>query len=128
MCFYLTENCVRDDCNKWCIGLKVQWDVETPALAVPLDTGDAYYMLSDLNDTHQHCVVVGSHSRYSSTHRVAEVGTFLNRLTKCMLVPCINDTTHNLAIDAVKGLFNMPTDLLTQILADCVNKQVTLRT
>ena len=51
----------------------MQWDVETPALAVPLDTGDAYYMLSDLNDTHQHCVVVGSHPRYSSTHRVAEV-------------------------------------------------------
>ena len=77
MCFYLTENCVRDDCSKWCIGLKVQRDVETPALAVPLDTGDSYYMLSDFNDTHQHCVVVGSHSRYSSTHRVSEVGNYL---------------------------------------------------
>ncbi|XP_072013359.1 alpha-ketoglutarate-dependent dioxygenase FTO-like [Amphiura filiformis] len=70
-----TEDCERDDCNKWCIGVKVQWDVDTPALAVPLNTGDAYYMLSDLNDTHQHCVVVGSHPRYSSTHRVAECST-----------------------------------------------------
>lgn len=29
--------------------------------------------LDDLNMTHQHCVLSGMQSRYSSTHRVAEV-------------------------------------------------------
>ena len=49
---------------------------------------------------------------------------------------CINDSTHDLSIDAGKGLFNAPADLLTQSLAyDVINRSplrsdasITLRT
>ncbi len=44
----------------------------TPAVAVPLGHGDAYYMLNDFNHHHHHAVLAGSGcGRYSSTHRVA---------------------------------------------------------
>ncbi|XP_067905571.1 alpha-ketoglutarate-dependent dioxygenase FTO isoform X6 [Heterodontus francisci] len=56
----------------WHVGLKVAWDIETPGLALPLDPGDCYFMLDDLNMTHQHCVLSGMQPRFSSTHRVAE--------------------------------------------------------
>ncbi|XP_063293756.1 alpha-ketoglutarate-dependent dioxygenase FTO [Pelobates fuscus] len=60
------------DASKWCIGLKIAWDIETPGFVFPLNSGDSYYMLDDLNKTHQHCVLSGSDPRFSSTHRVAE--------------------------------------------------------
>uniref|UniRef100_A0A3B3QW59 Alpha-ketoglutarate-dependent dioxygenase FTO n=1 Tax=Paramormyrops kingsleyae TaxID=1676925 RepID=A0A3B3QW59_9TELE len=56
----------------WRLGLKVAWDINTPGLAVPLQTGDCYYLRDDLNRTHQHCVLAGEAARFSSTHRVAE--------------------------------------------------------
>ena len=44
----------------------------TPAVAVPLGHGDAYFMLNDFNHHHHHAVLAGSGcGRYSSTHRVA---------------------------------------------------------
>jgi alpha-ketoglutarate-dependent dioxygenase FTO len=49
----------------------------TPAVAVALASGDAYYMLNDFNHHHHHAVLAGSRGggggggRYSSTHRVA---------------------------------------------------------
>jgi alpha-ketoglutarate-dependent dioxygenase FTO len=44
----------------------------TPAVAVPLASGDAYYFLNDFNHHHHHAVLAGSGcGRYSSTHRVA---------------------------------------------------------
>ncbi|XP_030047663.1 alpha-ketoglutarate-dependent dioxygenase FTO-like [Microcaecilia unicolor] len=59
----------------WHIGLKIAWDIKTPGLAVPLYPGDSYFMLDDLNMTHQHCVLSGLQPRFSSTHRVAESST-----------------------------------------------------
>ncbi|KAM4602809.1 alpha-ketoglutarate-dependent dioxygenase FTO isoform 2-T2 [Polymixia lowei] len=56
----------------WRIGLKVAWDIYTPGLTLPLQSGDCYYMRDDLNSTHQHCVLAGDNPRFSSTHRVAE--------------------------------------------------------
>uniref|UniRef100_A0A7M4E5E0 Alpha-ketoglutarate-dependent dioxygenase FTO n=1 Tax=Crocodylus porosus TaxID=8502 RepID=A0A7M4E5E0_CROPO len=56
----------------WHVGLKVAWDIKTPGLALPLHPGDCYFMLDDLNMTHQHCVLAGWPPRFSSTHRVAE--------------------------------------------------------
>ncbi|XP_018410223.1 PREDICTED: alpha-ketoglutarate-dependent dioxygenase FTO [Nanorana parkeri] len=58
--------------SNWHVGLKIAWDIETPGLALPLNPGDSYFMLGDLNKTHQHCVIAGSQPRFSSTHRVAE--------------------------------------------------------
>ncbi|XP_074865281.1 alpha-ketoglutarate-dependent dioxygenase FTO isoform X2 [Carettochelys insculpta] len=60
------------DPAEWHIGLKVAWDIKTPGLAIPLHRGDCYFMLDDLNMTHQHCVLAGLQPRFSSTHRVAE--------------------------------------------------------
>ncbi|XP_075796414.1 alpha-ketoglutarate-dependent dioxygenase FTO isoform X14 [Pelodiscus sinensis] len=59
----------------WHVGLKVAWDIKTPGLAIPLHPGDCYFMLDDLNMTHQHCVLAGLQPRFSSTHRVAECST-----------------------------------------------------
>ncbi|KAG2470013.1 FTO dioxygenase, partial [Polypterus senegalus] len=58
----------------WRAGLKVAWDIDTPGLVLPLQPGDCYFMMDDLNMTHQHCVLVGEEPRFSSTHRVAEEG------------------------------------------------------
>ncbi|XP_043562932.1 alpha-ketoglutarate-dependent dioxygenase FTO isoform X5 [Chiloscyllium plagiosum] len=57
----------------WHVGIKVAWDIATPGLALPLESGDCYFMLDDFNMTHQHCVLSGIQPRFSSTHRVAEV-------------------------------------------------------
>ncbi|XP_062326944.1 alpha-ketoglutarate-dependent dioxygenase FTO [Osmerus eperlanus] len=59
----------------WRIGLKVAWDIHTPGLTLPLQSGDCYYMRDDLNRSHQHCVLTGDVPRFSSTHRVAECST-----------------------------------------------------
>ncbi|XP_062845704.1 alpha-ketoglutarate-dependent dioxygenase FTO isoform X2 [Trichomycterus rosablanca] len=59
----------------WRVGLKVAWDIHTPGLALPLQSGDCYYMTDDLNRTHQHCVLAGDTARFSSTHRVAQCST-----------------------------------------------------
>jgi alpha-ketoglutarate-dependent dioxygenase FTO len=41
-------------------------------VVVSTKDGDAYFLLGDFNETHQHCVLAGSQSnRISSTHRVA---------------------------------------------------------
>uniref|UniRef100_A0ABI7VX05 Alpha-ketoglutarate-dependent dioxygenase FTO catalytic domain-containing protein n=1 Tax=Felis catus TaxID=9685 RepID=A0ABI7VX05_FELCA len=61
------------DPDTWHVGFKISWDIETPGLAIPLHQGDCYFMLDDLNATHQHCVLAGLPPRFSSTHRVAEV-------------------------------------------------------
>uniref|UniRef100_A0A4W2G0C0 Alpha-ketoglutarate-dependent dioxygenase FTO n=1 Tax=Bos indicus x Bos taurus TaxID=30522 RepID=A0A4W2G0C0_BOBOX len=61
------------DPDIWHVGFKISWDIETPGLAIPLHQGDCYFMLDDLNATHQHCVLAGLPPRFSSTHRVAEV-------------------------------------------------------
>ncbi|XP_041125198.1 alpha-ketoglutarate-dependent dioxygenase FTO isoform X1 [Polyodon spathula] len=60
------------DCTVWRIALKVAWDIHTAGLALPLHSGDCYFMLDDLNMTHQHCVLAGARPRFSSTHRMAE--------------------------------------------------------
>ncbi|XP_077993603.1 alpha-ketoglutarate-dependent dioxygenase FTO-like [Glandiceps talaboti] len=67
------QEACQDDA--WKVGLKVAWDTETPAIAVPLYNGDCYCMLDGMNDTHQHCVVAGTAPRFSSTHRVTESST-----------------------------------------------------
>uniref|UniRef100_A0A8C1Z4D0 Alpha-ketoglutarate-dependent dioxygenase FTO n=1 Tax=Cyprinus carpio TaxID=7962 RepID=A0A8C1Z4D0_CYPCA len=59
----------------WRVGLKVAWDIHTPGLALPLQSGDCYYMTADLNRTHQHCVLAGETARFSSTHRVVQCCT-----------------------------------------------------
>lgn len=67
------EPAVEEAC--WRVGLKVAWDIHTPGLALPLQSGDCYYMTDDLNRTHQHCVLAGQTARFSSTHRVAQCTT-----------------------------------------------------
>lgn len=69
----------------WRIGLKVAWDIHTPGLMLPLESGDCYYMRDDLNSTHQHCVLAGDTARFSSTHRVAECskGTLTYIQSRC---------------------------------------------
>ncbi|KAM4593768.1 alpha-ketoglutarate-dependent dioxygenase FTO isoform 3-T3 [Odontesthes bonariensis] len=69
----------------WRIGLKVAWDIHTPGLMLPLESGDCYYMRDDLNSTHQHCVLAGDSARFSSTHRVAECssGTLTYIQSRC---------------------------------------------
>ncbi|TNM90720.1 hypothetical protein fugu_003009, partial [Takifugu bimaculatus] len=69
----------------WRIGLKVAWDIHTPGLMLPLESGDCYYMRDDLNSTHQHCVLAGDTARFSSTHRMAECsnGTLTYIQSKC---------------------------------------------
>nr|XP_028595940.1 alpha-ketoglutarate-dependent dioxygenase FTO isoform X11 [Podarcis muralis] len=66
----------------WHVGLKVAWDIKNPGLAVPLYPGDCYFMLDDLNMTHQHCVLAGLPPRFSSTHRVAETSLLLCEFRK----------------------------------------------
>ncbi|KAM4018110.1 alpha-ketoglutarate-dependent dioxygenase FTO isoform 2-T2 [Anomaloglossus baeobatrachus] len=82
-----TETCEEDgkDVSKWHVGLKIAWDISTPGLALPLNPGDSYFMLDNLNTTHQHCVLAGTEPRFSSTHRVAEcsTGTFSYIQTRC---------------------------------------------
>ncbi|XP_010627986.1 alpha-ketoglutarate-dependent dioxygenase FTO [Fukomys damarensis] len=75
------------DPDTWHVGFKISWDIETPGLAIPLHQGDCYFMLDDLNATHQHCVLAGSQPRFSSTHRVAEcsAGTLDYILQRCQL-------------------------------------------
>ena len=53
----------------WKIGLKVAWDIVVPGVAVEIEDGDSYFMLGDCNTVNQHCVLSGSASRFSSTHR-----------------------------------------------------------
>ncbi|XP_049642031.1 alpha-ketoglutarate-dependent dioxygenase FTO isoform X2 [Suncus etruscus] len=75
------------DPDIWHAGFKISWDIETPGLAIPLYPGDCYFMLDDLNATHQHCVLAGLPPRFSSTHRVAEcsTGTLDYILQRCQL-------------------------------------------
>eukprot|EP00941_MAST-03F_sp_MAST-3F-sp1_P005199 g5199.t1 len=54
----------------WRVALRVQKDNSTPALVVPLQSHQAYYMLRDFNHHHHHAVLTGTSSRYSTTHRV----------------------------------------------------------
>ncbi|KAL2088387.1 hypothetical protein ACEWY4_015286 [Coilia grayii] len=79
----------------WRVGLKVAWDIHTPGLALPLQSGDCYYMTDDLNRTHQHCVLAGDTARFSSTHRVAQCSTgtldYIQR--RCA------EALHNLKVD-----------------------------
>ncbi|XP_055992606.1 alpha-ketoglutarate-dependent dioxygenase FTO [Sorex fumeus] len=75
------------DPDTWHVAFKISWDIETPGLAIPLRQGDCYFMLDDLNATHQHCVLAGLPPRFSSTHRVAEcsTGTLDYILQRCQL-------------------------------------------
>uniref|UniRef100_A0ACB8EA89 Uncharacterized protein n=1 Tax=Sphaerodactylus townsendi TaxID=933632 RepID=A0ACB8EA89_9SAUR len=84
------------DPSIWHIGLKVAWDIKTSGLAIPLHPGDCYFMLDDLNMTHQHCVLAGLCPRFSSTHRVAE---------------CSRGTLHCILGQCNTALQNMPADL-----------------
>ncbi|XP_062997238.1 alpha-ketoglutarate-dependent dioxygenase FTO isoform X2 [Elgaria multicarinata webbii] len=83
----------------WHVALKVAWDIETPGVAIPLHQGDCYFMLDDLNMTHQHCVLAGLPPRFSSTHRVAECsqGTLPYILGQC------NRAVENLLADTDVG-------------------------
>ncbi|XP_021116553.1 alpha-ketoglutarate-dependent dioxygenase FTO isoform X3 [Heterocephalus glaber] len=86
------------DPDTWHVGFKISWDIETPGLAIPLHQGDCYFMLDDLNATHQHCVLAGSQPRFSSTHRVAECssGTLDYILHRCQLaVQNVHDNVDN---------------------------------
>ena len=65
------SNGSRGSGSLWSIALKRAWDIVTPAIQVPLRSGDSYLMLHALNTTHQHAVLAGDHRRFSSTHRSA---------------------------------------------------------
>lgn len=102
------------DVSCWRIGLKVAWDIYTPGLALPLQSGDCYYMRDDLNSTHQHCVLAGDHARFSSTHRVAECskGTLEYIQSRC------REALANLASDPETGSHSL-LSLLPPTLKHC---------
>uniref|UniRef100_A0A8C5CLS9 Alpha-ketoglutarate-dependent dioxygenase FTO n=1 Tax=Gadus morhua TaxID=8049 RepID=A0A8C5CLS9_GADMO len=89
--------------SRWRIGLKVAWDIYTPGLALPLQSGDCYYMRDDLNTTHQHCVLAGDNARFSSTHRVAECskGTLEYIQSRC------TEALANLGVDPESGAHSL---------------------
>uniref|UniRef100_A0A3Q2FYJ8 Alpha-ketoglutarate-dependent dioxygenase FTO n=1 Tax=Cyprinodon variegatus TaxID=28743 RepID=A0A3Q2FYJ8_CYPVA len=89
----------------WRIGLKVAWDIHTPGLMLPLESGDCYYMRDDLNSTHQHCVLAGETPRFSSTHRVAECskGTLTYIQSRCQ------EALSNLHTDPETGSHSLVT-------------------
>uniref|UniRef100_A0A3Q4GYK1 Alpha-ketoglutarate-dependent dioxygenase FTO n=1 Tax=Neolamprologus brichardi TaxID=32507 RepID=A0A3Q4GYK1_NEOBR len=98
----------------WRIGLKVAWDIHTPGLMLPLESGDCYYMRDDLNSTHQHCVLAGDTARFSSTHRVAECssGTLTYIQSRCQ------EALSNLHTDPDTGSHRLVA-LLPATLQDC---------
>ncbi|KAM6980567.1 alpha-ketoglutarate-dependent dioxygenase FTO [Aplochiton taeniatus] len=98
----------------WRIGLKVAWDIHTPGLTLPLQSGDCYYMRDDLNRTHQHCVLAGDCARFSSTHRVAECssGTLDYIQNRC------REALSNLHTDPETGSHNL-LSLLPSTLQNC---------
>nr|XP_020448117.1 alpha-ketoglutarate-dependent dioxygenase FTO isoform X3 [Monopterus albus] len=98
----------------WRIGLKVAWDIHTPGLMLPLESGDCYYMRDDLNSTHQHCVLAGDTARFSSTHRVAECssGTLTYIQSRC------REALSNLHTDPETGSHSLLA-LLPTTLQDC---------
>ncbi|XP_042343882.1 alpha-ketoglutarate-dependent dioxygenase FTO [Plectropomus leopardus] len=95
----------------WRIGLKVAWDIHTPGLMLPLESGDCYYMRDDLNSTHQHCVLAGETARFSSTHRVAECssGTLTYIQSRCQ------EALSNLHTDPETGSHSLLTLLPTTL-------------
>ncbi|KAK5873645.1 hypothetical protein PBY51_018670 [Eleginops maclovinus] len=98
----------------WRIGLKVAWDIHTPGLTLPLESGDCYYMRDDLNSTHQHCVLAGESARFSSTHRVAECssGTLTYIQSRCQ------EALSNLRTDLETGSHSL-VSLLPTTLKHC---------
>ncbi|XP_069072412.1 alpha-ketoglutarate-dependent dioxygenase FTO isoform X3 [Pleurodeles waltl] len=98
----------------WHVGLKIAWDIKTPGLAVPLHPGDCYFMLDDLNATHQHCVLSGLRPRFSSTHRVAEcsTGTLDYILARCQAV--VQNLDKNIGSGTV-SLKSLEVPLITQM-------------
>ncbi|XP_056134586.1 alpha-ketoglutarate-dependent dioxygenase FTO [Lampris incognitus] len=98
----------------WRIGLKVAWDIHTPGLTVPLQSGDCYYMRDDLNSTHQHCVLAGDCTRFSSTHRVAECssGTLDYIQSRC------KEALSNMSTDPETGSHSL-LSLLPAMLQNC---------
>ncbi|TTH69377.1 Alpha-ketoglutarate-dependent dioxygenase FTO [Bagarius yarrelli] len=95
----------------WRVGLKVAWDIHTPGLALPLQSGDCYYMTDDLNRTHQHCVLAGETARFSSTHRVAQcvTGTVEYIQKRC------SDALENLHTDPETGAKSLRSLLLSNL-------------
>ncbi|TNN25601.1 Alpha-ketoglutarate-dependent dioxygenase FTO [Liparis tanakae] len=75
----------------------------------PRDIGQMF--ADDLNSTHQHCVLAGENSRFSSTHRVAECssGTLTYIQSRC------REALSNLHTDPETGshslLARLPTTL-----------------
>jgi alpha-ketoglutarate-dependent dioxygenase FTO len=70
--YHQTAGGIDGDDNSWHIALKCLDDV-TPALRVPLNSHETYYMMRDFNMHHHHAVLNGDTRRFSSTHRVAVV-------------------------------------------------------
>lgn len=95
----------------WRVGLKVAWDIHTPGLALPLQSGDCYYMTDDLNRTHQHCVLAGDKARFSSTHRVAQciTGTLEYIQKRC------SEALENLHTDPETGAKSLRSLLLSTL-------------
>lgn len=63
-----TQRCSKWD---WKIALRTN-DKKTKPVVIDTKDGDAYFLLKDFNETHQHSVIAGSlTNRISSTHRVA---------------------------------------------------------
>lgn len=51
---------VEDSSAAWRVAFKVAWDAKTPAISLPVADGDAYFMIGDFNDKHQHAVFAGT--------------------------------------------------------------------
>eukprot|EP01080_Neovahlkampfia_damariscottae_P006966 gene6966-11132_t len=69
--------------SSWKLGFRIAWDIETPALLMNVKSDEAYFMLYNFNETHQHAIFTGDTNRYTSTHRkIPEEGNSFEYISK----------------------------------------------
>lgn len=88
----------------WKVALRVSGEeTKTPPVVLPTASGDLYWMLDSFNHHHEHAVLAGESTRYSSTHRVAKEGSHNvhNVLHRCEKVLSAQGGPERRASDAV---------------------------
>lgn len=83
----------------WRVGLKVAWDIHTPGLALPLQSGDCYYMTG----TQSHSSV----SRNSRLKHMCKVDCTVSVMLKCIRPGIIFPRGHpfiNICVSVSLGL------------------------
>lgn len=65
----------------WRVGLKVAWDIHTPGLALPLQSGDCYYMMGNANTCKHVCLThctLCTHIQHTPAHSTQSRATTCN--------------------------------------------------